>query len=99
APDRRKNLILTVAAQGALDQMKAAEVIAPEPVAGKARSTTVSATGAGLKPKFGLAGRLPAVIGCAPAKRQTATRRKPAPRERITVPNIASLPNHPHPPP
>src|SRR5206468_10198134 len=60
--DRRKNLIFTVAAQGALDQMKAAEVICPDPVAGNERSTAVSATGDGLNPKFGFEGRLPEVI-------------------------------------
>src|SRR5262249_57638141 len=38
SPLRRKNLIFTVVAHGALDQTKDAEVIWPVPVAGNARS-------------------------------------------------------------
>jgi hypothetical protein len=59
-PEGRKNLILTVAAHGAEDHMKVAEVMVPEPVAGEDRSMAVIMTGVGSKPKFGEDGRLPA---------------------------------------
>src|SRR5262249_45385148 len=83
SPLRRKNLIFTVAAHGALDQTKDAEVIWPVPVAGNAGPPAVRPAGEGLKPRFPREGMLPAVIVWACAAVAPVARRTTAASRRI----------------